>query len=112
MNENARDQEIKEQIRRQVARAGRQLVGYRVFLFGSRACGMARPRSDFDVGVMGPAPLPPAVFQQIEDWLDEIDTLYRIDWVDMNRVTAAFRAEAMRQTDNRSTLKGLCNQAR
>jgi predicted nucleotidyltransferase len=64
---NAREQEIKEQIRRQVARAGRQLAGYRVFLFGSRACGTARPRSDFDV--------------------------------DMNRVTAAFRAEAMQHTE-------------
>jgi len=43
--------------------------------------------------------LDPVVFQQIEDWLDEIDTLYRIDWVDMNRVTAAFRAEAMQHTE-------------
>ena len=79
--------------------AGHRLAGYRVFLFGSRAGGTARPRSDFDIGVMGPAPLAPVVFQQIEDWLDEIDTLYRIDWVDMNRVTAAFRAEAMQHTE-------------
>ena len=31
---------------------------YRVFLFGSRATGTAGERSDIDIGIDGPAPVP------------------------------------------------------
>jgi predicted nucleotidyltransferase len=31
---------------------------YRIFLFGSRATGTAGERSDIDIGIEGPAPVP------------------------------------------------------
>ena len=73
--------------------------GYQVFLFGSRTSGTARDRSDFDVGVLGDTPLPLATFYKMEDLFEEIPTLYRIDWVDLNRVSPEFRREALKQTE-------------
>ena len=75
------------------------LRGYRVFLFGSRTSGTARDRSDFDVGVLGDTPLPLATFYKMEDLFEEIPTLYRIDWVDLNRVSPEFCREALKQTE-------------
>lgn len=94
-----REEQIKQEIRRQVARVGDELRGFRVFLFGSRATGTARARSDFDVGVIGPRPLDSRTFFRIGELLDDINTLYRIDWVDMNRASPQFREQAMKQTE-------------
>lgn len=72
-----------------------RLGGRKVVLFGSRASGKARPRSDFDLGIVGDTPLPLEDFYAIEDSLDELPTLYRIDWVDFARVSESFRERAM-----------------
>lgn len=73
-----------------------RLSGHKVVLFGSRARGNAKSRSDFDLGVIGDTPLPLEDFFAIEDKLDELQTLYRIDWVDFARASERFRAEALR----------------
>lgn len=73
-----------------------RLSGHKVVLFGSRARGNAKSRSDFDLGVIGATPLPLEDFYAIEDKLDELQTLYRIDWVDFARASERFRAEALR----------------
>jgi len=73
-----------------------RLSGHKVVLFGSRAQGNARSRSDFDLGVVGETPLPVVDFFAIEDILDDLPTLYRIDWVDLATVSERFRAEALR----------------
>jgi len=70
-----------------------------VFLFGSRASGRAGPRSDFDVGVLGPTRLPATTFHKIGELLDGIPTLYGIDWVDFNASSSSFRREAVKQTE-------------
>lgn len=72
------------------------LRGHRVVLFGSRATGTSKDRSDFDIGVDGDAPLPLAAFYSIADKLESLRTLYRIDWVDLCRTSDAFRAEALK----------------
>jgi predicted nucleotidyltransferase len=69
--------------------------GHQVFLIGSRANGRARPRSDFDLGVIGPEALPLKTFHEIEDALENLPTLYRIDWVDLNGVSDRFRRMAL-----------------
>ncbi|HAZ61073.1 MAG TPA: nucleotidyltransferase domain-containing protein [Gammaproteobacteria bacterium] len=61
---------------------------------GNRS-GKARPRSDFDLGVLGEHPLPLKAFYELEDRLEALPTLYRIDWVDLNRAGDEFRAQAM-----------------
>lgn len=91
--------EVKEQIRRQLRRMAPLLRGHRVYLFGSRIQGRARPRSDFDIGVFGDEPLPLRDFYAVEEALDEIPTLYRIDWVDLNRAPSQFRERAMQATE-------------
>lgn len=88
--------EVKQMIRSELANAAPLLRGYKVLLFGSRARGTARPQSDFDLGVVGDSPLPLTVFYAIEDRLEALPTLHRIDWVDLNRASAEFRERAAR----------------
>lgn len=91
-----REAEIKDMIRRGLQKFAPALKGYRVFLFGSRVTGAERPRSDFDVGVDGEKELPIATYYEIADMLEELPTLYRVDWVDMQRVSPEFRDRALR----------------
>jgi predicted nucleotidyltransferase len=93
------EKKIIEEIRRACATMANDLQGYRVFLFGSRASGDAREWSDFDVGVLGDRPLPLKAFYRLEDLFDEIDTLHRIDWIDLNRVSSEFHQEALKKTE-------------
>ncbi len=67
---------------------------YRVFLFGSRATGTARDRSDIDIGIEGPAPVRREVLAAIHDELDEAPTLYTVDVVDFARMSETFRRVA------------------
>lgn len=94
-----REERIISEIRERISRMGDELRGYRVFLFGSRASGRARERSDFDVGVMGNKPLPSTTFFKIHQLLDGVETLCRIELVDFNRVSPRFREIAMRQIE-------------
>lgn len=90
-----REQQILHMIRECLARFDESLRGYQVFLFGSRAAGTARERSDFDLGVFGKEPLPLKRFYEIETALEDLPTLYRIDWVDLNRASDRFRKAAL-----------------
>jgi predicted nucleotidyltransferase len=94
-----REAQVREMIRRKLLEAAPLLKEYRVFLYGSRATGQARPRSDFDLGVYGDRPLPIKIFFEIEAMLDELPTLYKIDWVDFNRASQEFRERAMRDVE-------------
>lgn len=69
-----RETEIKELIQRRFRQMAPLLRGHKVYLFGSRARGRARPRSDFDIGVLGDEPLPLRDFYAIEEALDELPT--------------------------------------
>ena len=70
---------------------------YRVFLFGSRAEGTAHSRSDIDIGIEGPAPVPREAMALIEEELEEAPTLYTIEVVDFARVAEGFRRVASRR---------------
>lgn len=72
-------------------------TAFRVFLFGSRATGSARERSDIDIGIEGPAPVPRAALAAIQYELDEAPTLYTIEVVDFARVPEKFRRVAERR---------------
>ena len=75
-----------------------ELEGYSIVLFGSRAHGTAGERSDFDLGITGPSPVPLKTFFQIGDFLEQLPTLFRIDWVDLDRATDALRENALLNT--------------
>jgi predicted nucleotidyltransferase len=80
------------------SKSASRLTGHRAVLFGSRARGDAKPRSDFDIGVIGASPLPLEDFYELADQLDALHTLYRIDWVDLTLVSEKFRNSALRNT--------------
>lgn len=67
---------------------------YRVFLFGSRAAGSAHERSDIDIGIEGPAPVPHKALELIREEFEEAPTLYSIDVVDFRRIDEKFRRTA------------------
>jgi len=92
-----REQQVLNMIREVFRQFADELQGHKVYLFGSRAAGAMRPRSDFDIGVLGEEALSSSLFSRIGDRLDALPTLYRIDWVDLTTVSARFRAEAMRR---------------
>ncbi len=68
----------------------RELAPRRVILFGSRAKGHARPHADFDIAVDARVP---SLKQKLhlEDQLETVAGLYRIDLVFLSRVSKAFR---------------------
>jgi uncharacterized protein len=70
---------------------------YRIFLFGSRATGSAAERSDIDIGIEGPAPVPRSARAAIRDELEEAPTLYTIEVVDFACVPEKFRRVAQQR---------------
>ena len=90
-----REEQILGMISRTIQAHQVDLHGHRVILFGSRATGTAKPRSDFDIGVDGPTPLPQKVFDQLADEFEELPTLYSIDWVDLQKTSPQFRQQAL-----------------
>jgi len=69
-------------------------AAYQVFLFGSRAVGSSRERSDIDIGIEGPAPVPSEALDAIHEELEEAPTLFSIDVVDFARLPEGFRRVA------------------
>ena len=92
-----REDQILSWITEGLQRFADELQGYRIVLFGSRATGRQRDRSDFDLGIYGETPIPLKTFYKISDVLDRLPTLYRIDWVDLNRATDDLRENALKQ---------------
>ena len=74
-----------------------ELKDCRVYLFGSRSQQTQKSRSDFDIGILGKEPVNLKLFYQIEDEFDNLPTLYKIDWVDLNRTSESFREHALKQ---------------
>ena len=94
-----REDAIKQIFRECFGEFPEELRGRTVVLFGSRAAENSHSRSDFDIGVIGPQQIPMKTLYKIEDMLDSIDTLYTLDWVDLNRVGEEFRSEALLHTE-------------
>ncbi len=62
-----------------------------VWAFGSRVNGKARRRSDLDLAVGGPEPLPLRTRAELADDFDQSNLPYRVDLVDLNEITPDFR---------------------
>lgn len=92
-----REAQVKAMIVEQLHKAEKLLQGHKVYLYGSRAEGTARPRSDFDIGISGKEPISLKAFYELEDMMEELPTLYKIDLVDLNRTSAEFQKGALEQ---------------
>ncbi|MGE0454033.1 MAG: nucleotidyltransferase family protein [Vicinamibacteria bacterium] len=81
---------LPDAVRRLVQRLGAEPTVRRIVLFGSRARGEARPRSDVDIAVEAPA-------ATARDWLrlvdiaEDADTLLAIDLVRLDDVPPELR---------------------
>ena len=73
---------------------------YRVFFFGSRVQGNASDRSDIDIGIDGVSRVPGHIMNHINEDINNLDTLYSFDIVDMKTATPEFRDSAMRYTES------------
>ncbi len=62
-----------------------------VWVFGSRANGRARRRSDLDLAVGGETPLSLRLRSELADDFDQSDLPYRVDVVDLAEITPEFR---------------------
>lgn len=75
------------------------LKGYRakVYLFGSQASGKAHLYSDIDVGILPLQPLPPSIFFNLRDALEESDVIRTVDVVDLREVDEKFYQRVIRE---------------
>lgn len=92
----SREDQILTWIRQGLVRYKDELSGHKVVLFGSRARRSHRERSDFDIGVFGDKPLSVKDFYRIGDFFESLPTLYRIDWVDLNRASEKLKENALK----------------
>ena len=67
----------------------------RVYLFGSRATGHARPTSDIDVAVWPLAELPVGTLALIREVLEESLVPFNVDLVDLRDTDEGFRARVV-----------------
>ena len=75
------------------------MEGFKVFFFGSRVKGKPKKRSDFDIGILSSSKVNLKTFFRLEEKLESINTLYKIDLVDFSNVSDQFRNEAMKNTE-------------
>jgi len=75
------------------------LSQYKIFFFGSRVLGKGSERSDIDVGIEGPKEIPSSIFLDIQEEIENLPTLYKIDIVDFKRVSLAFKKIAFQSAE-------------
>lgn len=71
---------------------------FRLFLFGSRAEGKNNEKSDIDVGIISESLIPTRKMISIQEKIEKIETLLKIDVVDFNTVDNDFKETALKNT--------------
>jgi len=94
-----KEKKIKKEIINIIRSEKEHLSGFKVFFFGSRVKNMPKKRSDFDIGISGNSNVHLETFFRLEEKLESINTLYKIDLVDFNNVSDTFRNEAMKNME-------------
>ena len=89
---------LRQAIRQTLARF-LNLDQYEAFIFGSEVGGSGSSRSDIDIGIQGPDPVPGATLQRIREELETLRTLRVFDLVDFSCVDDAFKAVALRHVE-------------
>ncbi|RLB56109.1 MAG: nucleotidyltransferase domain-containing protein [Deltaproteobacteria bacterium] len=93
------ERQIRKAIAKVLAGFSAELRGVRVVLFGSRARGTARPRSDYDLGLLGSGRLDARLLFDIRDALERLPTLARFDVVDLGRSDEQFRSRVLEHAE-------------
>ena len=85
---------LKKEIR-QITNKYLDLKDYKIFFFGSRVAGRGNERSDIDVGIEGNEPIPANIMFKIKDDIENLKTLYKIEFVDFKSVAPDFQKVAL-----------------
>jgi len=75
------------------------LKKYKVFFFGSRITGKGDEKSDIDVGIEGKEAIPAGAFLDIQDEIENLPTLYKIEIVDFAEVDKKFKEVAKKHIE-------------
>ena len=81
------------------------LTRYRVFFFGSRVDGTADEHSDVDVGIEGPGPVPTEVWLDVQEEIENLPILHKVEIVDFRRTADVFREVALQHIETISMPK-------
>ncbi|MEK7611679.1 MAG: nucleotidyltransferase domain-containing protein [Patescibacteria group bacterium] len=73
--------------------------GYQAFLFGSRSDGTAKAWSDWDIGLLGPEPVPAKLLAEIEEELEDSEIPFLVEVVDLVETSPKFRAMALKKAE-------------
>jgi predicted nucleotidyltransferase len=68
---------------------------FRVYLFGSWAKGLAEPRSDIDLAILGTQAVGTLLLSRLKGEIGSVPTLRCIDVVDLNQTDESFRNEVL-----------------
>ena len=75
------------------------IKNFKIFYFGSRVSGKANERSDIDIGILGSQEVPLQILGNIREKINNLPTLYSIDFVDFQRVPENFKQVALQFTE-------------
>jgi predicted nucleotidyltransferase len=71
---------------------------YQLFLFGSRAKDINDDKSDIDIGIISKTRISGRQFLSIQEKVENLPTLLKIDLVDFNSVVDDFKKTALKYT--------------
>lgn len=91
-------EELQEQIK-EIFKQSLPHGNYRLFFFGSRVKGNNSPRSDIDLGIEGEDKLTSKLKLEIEEKLQNLPTLYKIDLVDFKDVSEDFKRKVLENVE-------------
>lgn len=75
------------------------LKKYRIFFFGSRVSGGGTSRSDIDVGIEGDDPIPSTAWLEIQEDIENLPTLHKVEIVDFKRTSPIFKKVALQKIE-------------
>jgi predicted nucleotidyltransferase len=90
--------ELKQRLKEIVGRHV-DLTKYQLFFFGSRVQDRGDARSDIDVGIEGSESIPPEVKAAIDEAIENLPYLYKIELVDFTTVSDNFYRIAKRSIE-------------
>jgi len=74
-------------------------ISYRAFIFGSQANQLDMLRADIDLGILSDHTIPSKYLMRINDAIEELPILYKIDLVDFANVDDRFKAAALKNVE-------------
>ena len=94
IDQNHWEKPLKDLLLQELERSGYSEIS--LFLFGSRAEGIAAAASDIDIGIKGEKPLSFPLLSYLHEKIDELNLPLKVDLIDFQKVSAEFAEHAMK----------------